>query len=80
VLDPELVILGGGVANAGEALRAPVERAVGALAPSAPDVVLSALGDESVALGAVRLAMDRADERIFAFSAGDDRESEGTEP
>jgi hypothetical protein len=31
--------------------------------------VLSALGDESVALGAVRFAMSRADERIFAFSA-----------
>jgi predicted NBD/HSP70 family sugar kinase len=80
VLDPELVILGGGVANAGEALRGPVGRAVRALAPSAPDVLLSALGDESVALGAVRLAMNRADERIFAFSAGGDRGSEGTEP
>jgi predicted NBD/HSP70 family sugar kinase len=80
VLDPELVILGGGVSNAGEALRAPVERAVRELAPSAPEVVLSALGDESVALGAVRLAMNRADERIFAFSATSDAESEGSEP
>jgi predicted NBD/HSP70 family sugar kinase len=78
VLDPQLVILGGGVANAGEALRAPVERAVRALAPSAPDVVVSTLGDESVALGAVRLAMNRADERIFAFSATRDPGSEGT--
>jgi predicted NBD/HSP70 family sugar kinase len=80
VLDPQVVILGGGVANAGEALRAPVERAVRALAPSTPDVLLSALGDESVALGAVRLAMNRADERIFAFSASSDRGSEVTKP
>jgi predicted NBD/HSP70 family sugar kinase len=69
VLNPEMVILGGGVSNAGAALRAPVERAVREHAPAPPAVVLSALGDESVAFGAVRFAMDKADERIFAFSA-----------
>ena len=68
VLNPDVVILGGGVSNAGAALRAPVERAVRQHAPTPPAVVLSALGDESVALGAVRFAMDKADERIFAFS------------
>jgi predicted NBD/HSP70 family sugar kinase len=80
LFDPQLVILGGGVANAGEALRAPVERAIRELAPSAAEVVLSALGDESVALGAVRLAMNHADERIFAFSATGDPGTEEAKP
>ena len=69
VLNPELVILGGGVSNAGAALLEPVERVVRERVPVPPRLVLSELGDESVALGAVRLAMDRADERLFAFAA-----------
>jgi hypothetical protein len=31
-------------------------------------IVLSSLGEESVALGAVRLAMQRVDERLFSFA------------
>jgi predicted NBD/HSP70 family sugar kinase len=41
VLDPSLVVLGGGIANAGAALLAPIERAVRAAVPSPPRVVLS---------------------------------------
>jgi glucokinase len=69
VLDPELVVLGGGLANAGPALLEPVERAVREHAPVPPRVALSMLGDESVALGAVRLALNAADARLFAFDA-----------
>jgi glucokinase len=69
VLDPDLVVLGGGLANAGPALLHPVERAVREHTPVPPRVALSTLGDQSVALGAVRLALDAADARLFAFDA-----------
>jgi predicted NBD/HSP70 family sugar kinase len=69
VLDPDLVVLGGGLANAGPALRDPVERAVRAHTPVPPRIELSTLGDESVAIGAVRLALNAADARLFAFDA-----------
>ena len=69
VLDPELVVLGGGVANAGPALLEPVRRHVRMHTPIPPRVELSALGDESVAVGAVRLALNEADARLFVFDA-----------
>jgi predicted NBD/HSP70 family sugar kinase len=67
VLDPDLVVLGGGIANAGAALLEPVERAVRAAVPAPPRVVLSELGDDGAALGAVRRALDVADDLLFSF-------------
>jgi predicted NBD/HSP70 family sugar kinase len=67
VLDPDLVVIGGGVANAGSALLEPVAAAVLRAVPSPPRVVLTELGDDGVALGAVRRAIDVADELLFAF-------------
>jgi predicted NBD/HSP70 family sugar kinase len=67
VLDPDLVVLGGGIANAGAALLEPVEAAVRAAVPAPPRVVLSALGDDGTALGAVRRALDVTDEVLFSF-------------
>ena len=68
-LNPELVIVGGGVANAGSALLEPLEAGVRALVPVPPRIELSRLGDESVALGAVRLAADVADASLFPLAA-----------
>ncbi len=67
VLDPELVVLGGGIANAGRDLLEPVERVVRAAVPSPPRVVLSELGDDGAALGAVRRALEVCDEVLFSF-------------
>jgi predicted NBD/HSP70 family sugar kinase len=67
VLDPDLVVLGGGIANAGAGLLDPIERAVRAAVPSPPRVVLSELGDDGAALGGVRRALDVADELLFSF-------------
>jgi predicted NBD/HSP70 family sugar kinase len=69
-LNPELVIVGGGIANAGPALLEPLEAGVRALVPVPPRIELSRLGDESVALGAVRLAADVADASLFPLAAG----------
>jgi predicted NBD/HSP70 family sugar kinase len=67
LLNPATVIIGGGLSRAGDALLEPLERRVGELVALPPRLVLSALGDEAVALGAVRLATQSVDERLFAF-------------
>jgi predicted NBD/HSP70 family sugar kinase len=67
VVDPDLVVLGGGIGNAGRALLEPVERVVRASVPFPPAVVLSELGDDGAALGAVRRALDAVDELLFSF-------------
>jgi hypothetical protein len=59
------VIIGGGVSRAGESLLAPLERRIRELVPVPPRVVLSELGDEGVALGALRLALKSVEERLF---------------
>jgi glucokinase len=60
VLDPELFVIGGGLAGAGAALLAPMERVFDELVPFPPRVVLSTLGSESGLYGAVRVALDLA--------------------
>jgi glucokinase len=61
---PQIIILGGGLSGVGEPLRAGVEGAMGrftmeAFAPG-PRVVLSALGEDAVPVGAVELARARS--------------------
>jgi predicted NBD/HSP70 family sugar kinase len=65
VLDPELVVLGGGVGRNGDLLLAPLREALHGLTPLRPRVVSSALGDDAVLLGAVALAAEAARERVF---------------
>jgi hypothetical protein len=63
------VIVGGGISRAGERLRAPLEEKIHALVPVAPRVILSQLGDEAVALGGVRLALQTVEHALFDFAA-----------
>jgi predicted NBD/HSP70 family sugar kinase len=69
VVDPQAVILGGGLSRAGETLLAPLQRKLEGLVPVAPRVVLSDLGEQAVALGAVRLAVQTVDERLLGIAA-----------
>ena len=71
ILNPSTVIVGGGVSRAGARLLEPLERYIGDLVPAPPRVVLSTLGDESVALGAVRLALQDVEERLFDVAASE---------
>jgi predicted NBD/HSP70 family sugar kinase len=70
VLNPSTVIVGGGLSRAGSSLLEPLERHTAALVPFASRWVLSALGDEAVAYGAVRLALQTVDEQLYAVPAG----------
>lgn len=65
VLDPEMVVLGGGVSAAGQPLLAAIERHIEPLALARPALALSALGDEATALGAVRMALTDVETRLL---------------
>ena len=66
VLDPELVILGGGIAgNGGDLLREPIERELHRLSPFRPTLAVSQLGDEVVLQGAVATALEAAQRSVF---------------
>jgi predicted NBD/HSP70 family sugar kinase len=66
VLDPALVILGGGIAgNGGDLLLEPVERELHRLSPFRPRLAVSALGDEVVLQGAVATALAAAQDTVF---------------
>lgn len=57
VLDPEVVILGGGVAQAGDYLVAKVRQRLEKLSPIPCDLALAQLGDDAAALGASARAL-----------------------
>jgi predicted NBD/HSP70 family sugar kinase len=66
VLDPELVILGGGIGRNGDLLVEPIERELRQLLPFRPRVAVSALGADAVLRGAVATALDIARDHVFA--------------
>jgi predicted NBD/HSP70 family sugar kinase len=68
VLDPELVILGGGIGRNGDLLLEPIERELRQLLPFRPRVAVSALGDDAVVRGAVAIALEVARDRVFTRS------------
>ncbi|MFD5919223.1 ROK family protein [Kitasatospora sp. NPDC058201] len=65
-IDPDLVVLGGGLSRTGEVLAAPFRRHFAATSFDPPKFRVSLLGDESVALGAARLALDDIESRLLA--------------
>jgi predicted NBD/HSP70 family sugar kinase len=71
ILNPATVIIGGGISRAGAALLDPLERHLRSLVPFPSRLVLSSLGDQAVALGAVRRAIEKSDETLFAFDAAE---------
>ncbi|MHB9857392.1 ROK family transcriptional regulator [Streptomyces sp. YIM S03343] len=65
VLDPDLVVLGGGVGRSADLLLPPVRGALYRMTPLHPEVVPSALGDDAVLLGAIACALRSARPRVF---------------
>ncbi|MFB7223147.1 ROK family protein [Streptomyces sp. NPDC056227] len=68
-VDPDLVVLGGGLSRVGDVLTGPFERHLAATSLNSPEFRVSLLGDESVALGAARLALDDLKARLLAVQA-----------
>ena len=62
-VDPRMVVIGGGNVRAGETLLKPLRRYIDEYTYSRiPTVSVSSLGNQSVSLGAIRLALDAIDE------------------
>ncbi|MFI6907100.1 ROK family protein [Nonomuraea sp. NPDC050394] len=68
-VDPELVVVGGGMSGAGELLAAPLRAELAEICLFPVRVEASTLGSESVALGAVRLALDHVEDELFGVRA-----------
>ncbi len=64
LLDPEVVVIGGAVADSCDVLLAPLEQRLAGLVPAPPRVVASALGARAVVVGAVRLALDYVEREV----------------
>jgi len=67
VLDPELIVLGGGIGKRGELLLPPLERRLRQLTPLRPRTVVSKLGDESVLLGSIATGLEVAHNLVFQY-------------
>lgn len=65
VLDPELVVIGGGIGQRLELLRAPLERRLQQITPLRPRIVVTKLGADSVLLGAIATALETAHNLVF---------------
>ncbi|GAA1934792.1 ROK family transcriptional regulator [Kitasatospora viridis] len=64
-IDPQLVVIGGWAAGLDDTLG-PLREQLELSCLRAPEVALSSLGEEVVALGALRLALDQVEEQLFA--------------
>jgi predicted NBD/HSP70 family sugar kinase len=72
IVDPEFVLLGGGVGSNIDLLRPPLERRLAELTPLAPPVAEGELGLDATVLGAVASALDTARDLVFEQRAGGD--------
>lgn len=66
-LDPQVVVLGGGFSRSADLILEPLARELGRTCLRVPEIRASTLGAESVALGALRLALDEVDARLFGM-------------
>ncbi|MFJ4689360.1 ROK family protein [Streptomyces sp. NPDC088789] len=64
-LDPELVAVGGGLSRAGRLITDPLSRRLAELCLFPVPVAASQLGDEAVALGGIRLALNAVERELF---------------
>ena len=68
VLDPSLIVLGGGLSHAGDVLLEPVRKVVSRIVPNVPTLATSALGDDAPLMGSVYSAMELAEARVAAIA------------
>ncbi|MFJ3200545.1 ROK family protein [Streptomyces sp. NPDC086989] len=78
VLDPDLVVLGGGIGRGADLLLRTVRRSLRTLTPLRPKVAAGALGEDAVLLGAVATALGAA--RDLAFEGRRPQEGPAARP
>ncbi|WP_214322470.1 ROK family transcriptional regulator [Nonomuraea sediminis] len=64
-VDPDLVVLGGGISRSGDVLLEPLRRHLDPYCLEPPALSVSTLGDQAVVLGAVRHALNQVDARLY---------------
>ncbi|WP_367138856.1 ROK family protein [Saccharothrix sp. HUAS TT1] len=65
VIDPELVVLAGGIGSNADLLHEPIEAALRRMTPLAPRIAAGELGDGAVLSGAVEIGLRSARELVF---------------
>lgn len=65
VIDPELVVLGGGVGTNTDLLQGPMERMLYRTTPLVPRIVTTELGEDAVLAGAIATALRTAQDVVF---------------
>ncbi|GAA0599467.1 ROK family protein [Kutzneria viridogrisea] len=70
VIDPELVVLGGGIGANTELLTGPMEQALRRIGPLFPRIVPGELGEDAVLTGAIATALRAAQEIVFDRRGG----------
>lgn len=65
VLDPRLIVLGGGIGGNADLLAEPMRRSLAATIPVVPEIVAGQLGEDAVLAGAIATALGTARELVF---------------
>jgi predicted NBD/HSP70 family sugar kinase len=65
IVNPEIVVIGGGIARAGDVLLAPLRRRLDAMVRMPPRLAASPLAERGPLLGAIRLALDELEPRLL---------------
>jgi glucokinase len=65
LLDPQLIVFGGGISHVGDQLFDPVREVVARIVPNVPEIRLTAVGDDAPVFGSLHSALQLADVRLF---------------
>jgi predicted NBD/HSP70 family sugar kinase len=65
VLDPRLIVLGGGIGGNADLLAEPMRRSLAATVPVVPEIVAGRLGEDAVLAGAISTALGTARDLVF---------------
>ena len=73
ILDPELVVIGGGIGRNIDVLRGPIEQRLHEITPLRPPIVASVLDEDAILLGAIATGRTIARDLIFQQRVGNGR-------
>ncbi len=65
VLDPALIVIGGGISHADDLLLDPIRNVASRIVSNCPEIRLTALGDDAQLLGSLYSALQLAEVRLF---------------